>query len=383
MREKKTNTQFWGRTCVCTHLFRRSLHSCCGRSLCVAWICVVLCSFADGVEPFCLTLRSWHFERFVSVVLSHCPCLRGPRFALSSDLVLAFLWLLITCLSSLFISLLFLSFMNWWLCLLSMHSSRGDWGPERPRTGGWSLLGVMSYWQRGVDWLLAEYCTCRLRLDLCWCRWRAGAKGLSLCNLRGVERQVGSARWTRWPYTIKCGPHGGKKRKTKSGTVSWLCLKTKVEPVQGSGSKPESARGVWLVYSTKPTSSRDDMAAKSWVGLAWRLHRVRGVYGGSPQNHRGYLVEPQNQDQRLGGRRRDPGAPRNFEAGGTLHDRGACVGRMRRPDGCTAVRWRTSCVDQNSLVRAWVVTPSVGVLRSFREGLYIGGGGWIFSQLLG
>jgi hypothetical protein len=46
---------------------------------------------------------------------------------------------------------------------------------------------------------------------------------------------------------VKCGPHGGKKSKTKSGTVSWLSLKTKVEPVQGSGSQPESAHGVWLV----------------------------------------------------------------------------------------------------------------------------------------
>jgi hypothetical protein len=90
-----------------------------------------------------------------------------------------------------------------------------------------------------------------------------GAKGLSLCGLRGVERQVGSAQWTRWPDGIKCGPHGGKKSKTKSGTVSWLSLKTKVEPVQGSGIQPESARGVSLVYSTKPTPSRDDVAAKS------------------------------------------------------------------------------------------------------------------------
>jgi hypothetical protein len=64
-----------------------------------------------------------------------------------------------------------------------------------------------------------------------------------------------------------------------------LSLKTKVVPMQGSGSQLESARGVWLVYSTKPTPSWDDVAAKSWVGLVWRLHRVRGVYGGSPQNH--------------------------------------------------------------------------------------------------
>jgi hypothetical protein len=30
----------------------------------------------------------------------------------------------------------------------------------------------------------------------------------------------------------------------------------------------------------------------------------------------GYLVEPQNQDWRLGGRRRDLGAPRSFDVGG-------------------------------------------------------------------
>jgi hypothetical protein len=28
---------------------------------------------------------------------------------------------------------------------------------------------------------------------------------------------------------VKCGPHGGKKNKAKSWTVSWLILKTKVE----------------------------------------------------------------------------------------------------------------------------------------------------------
>jgi hypothetical protein len=31
-----------------------------------------------------------------------------------------------------------------------------------------------------------------------------------------------------------------------------------------------------------------------------------------------YLVEPQNQDRRLSGRRRDPGAPRSFDAGGRV-----------------------------------------------------------------
>jgi hypothetical protein len=62
------------------------------------------------------------------------------------------------------------------------------WGPEHSRTGGWSLPGVTSDWQHGVDWLLAEYCRCRLRLDLRWCRWRTGTKGLSLAGpLRSGE----------------------------------------------------------------------------------------------------------------------------------------------------------------------------------------------------
>jgi hypothetical protein len=29
---------------------------------------------------------------------------------------------------------------------------------------------------------------------------------------------------------VKCGPHGGKNNKMNSWTVSWLSLKTKVEP---------------------------------------------------------------------------------------------------------------------------------------------------------
>jgi hypothetical protein len=32
----------------------------------------------------------------------------------------------------------------------------------------------------------------------------------------------------------------------------------------------------------------------------------------------GYLVEPQNQDRRLGGRRRDPSVPRSFDASGRV-----------------------------------------------------------------
>jgi hypothetical protein len=51
---------------------------------------------------------------------------------------------------------------------------------------------------------------------------------------------------------VKYGPHGGKNSKTKSWTVSWLSLKTKVEPgLRGS----QVMSGDWR-----------------------RLHRVRGVF---------------------------------------------------------------------------------------------------------
>jgi hypothetical protein len=58
---------------------------------------------------------------------------------------------------------------------------------------------------------------------------------------------------------VKCGLHGGKKGKMKSWTISWLSLKTKVESGL-CGSRVMS--GDWR-----------------------RLHRVRGVSGGSPENH--------------------------------------------------------------------------------------------------
>jgi hypothetical protein len=58
---------------------------------------------------------------------------------------------------------------------------------------------------------------------------------------------------------VKCGPHGGKNGKMKSWTISWLSLKTKVE-LRLHGSRLMS--GDWR-----------------------RIHRVRGISDGSPENH--------------------------------------------------------------------------------------------------
>jgi hypothetical protein len=58
---------------------------------------------------------------------------------------------------------------------------------------------------------------------------------------------------------VKCGPHGSMTSKMKSWMVSWLSLKTKVES-RLRGSRIMS--GDWQ-----------------------RLHRVRRVSSGSPENH--------------------------------------------------------------------------------------------------
>jgi hypothetical protein len=43
-------------------------------------------------------------------------------------------------------------------------------------------------------------------------------KVYALQGLRGVERQVGLTRGTRWPAGVKCGPHSGEESKMKSST---------------------------------------------------------------------------------------------------------------------------------------------------------------------
>jgi hypothetical protein len=59
---------------------------------------------------------------------------------------------------------------------------------------------------------------------------------------------------------VKCGSHGSMNSKMKSWTVSWLSPKSKVEPgLRGS----RVMSGDWR-----------------------RLHRVREVSSGSPENHR-------------------------------------------------------------------------------------------------
>jgi hypothetical protein len=79
---------------------------------------------------------------------------------------------------------------------------------------------------------------------------------------------------------VMCGPHGGMNSKMKSWKVSWLSLNTKVEPgLRGS----RVMSGDWR-----------------------RLHQVRGVSSGSPENHwipwliyKDKTEEPKTEQQQL------------------------------------------------------------------------------------
>jgi hypothetical protein len=181
------------------------------------------------------------------------------------------------------------------------------------RTGGWSLPSVMSDWQHCVDWFLAKYYRCRLRFDSCWCKWRTSAKGRCRWGLQVWRRQVGLLRGTRWPAGSSVGRMVARTTRWSWWTVSWLSHKTKVEPgLRGS----QVLSGDWR-----------------------RLHQVRGICGGSPENHRttrlSHKTEAEDRAWLSGQNRSDrwrtgltglgSQGTGSFEAEDTRRDRKACV----------------------------------------------------------
>jgi hypothetical protein len=105
-------------------------------------------------------------------------------------------------------------------------------------------------------------------------------KVCALRGLRGLERQVGLTRGTQWPAGSSAGCMEARKARQSRG----------VEPVQGSGSQPESARRVcggslenrqvtWLSHKTKTGGSAggDGLRAHregSMPADAWRDRRA-------------------------------------------------------------------------------------------------------------
>jgi hypothetical protein len=101
-----------------------------------------------------------------------------------------------------------------------------------------------------------------------------------LRGLRGVERQVGLTRGTRWPAGSSVGRMVARKARRSR----------RPEPVPSSGSRPESARGVsggspenhrvtWLNHKTKTggLAGRDGMRARREASMSvdpWRDRRA-------------------------------------------------------------------------------------------------------------
>jgi hypothetical protein len=127
---------------------------------------------------------------------------------------------------------------------------------------------------------------------------------------------------------VKCEPHGVKNGKMKSWTVSWLSLKTKFESGL-CGSRVMS--GDW-----------------------WRLHRVRRVSSGSPENHwvpwlihKAKTEEPKTEVQQhrtglTGGSRSDCCVMTrfgDFEEEDTRRDRKACVEAKQVCGRWASVQW--------------------------------------------
>jgi hypothetical protein len=105
-------------------------------------------------------------------------------------------------------------------------------------------------------------------------------KVYALQGLRGVERQVGLTRGTQWPAGSSVGRMVARKARQSRRS----------EPVQGSGSQPESARSVcgsspenrrvtWLSHKTKTGGSAggDGIRARREASMlvdAWRDHKA-------------------------------------------------------------------------------------------------------------
>jgi hypothetical protein len=115
------------------------------------------------------------------------------------------------------------------------------WGPCVVRGPVDGPPGMMSEWQRCVEWLLAKYCRCRLRLDWCWCRWKTRAKGRCRWSLQVWRRQVGLVRGTRWPAESSAGR---------------MVART-------AGRNREQ----FLGWASIPRLSRDYVGAESWLAI--------------------------------------------------------------------------------------------------------------------
>jgi hypothetical protein len=136
------------------------------------------------------------------------------------------------------------------------------------RTGGWSLPGAMSDWQRCVDWFRAKYCRRRLRLDWCWCRWRTSAIGRCQWGLQMWRRLVGFIRGTRWVVESSAGRMVARMARWSHGRFL------------GRASKPRPSRDYvgsrhewWLAEATPSSRGFQWFIRKPLV--SWLIHKAK------------------------------------------------------------------------------------------------------------
>jgi hypothetical protein len=198
----------------------------------------------------------------------------------------------------------------------------------------------MSDWQRCVDWFLAKYCRCRLRLDSCWCRWRTSAKGHCRWGLQVWRRQVGFVRGPRWPAGSSAG-------RMVALTTRW-------------------GRGRFLGRASKPRSSRDYVGAEPWVEIS-----------GGYTEFAGFAVVHQKTTRLLGWATKPRPKTRRGDvatkAGSTAQEgrsdrlgRSDCSGRSNRPRGRSdrPGRWRRDASKRRTCIGIARLASRLSRLRS-------------------
>jgi hypothetical protein len=175
-----------------------------------------VCICARGALVCFRGLRFLLEHGFVLDVSSRCPCLRG-----SSDLALCLSRPSISCWSFFYSFLFFLfSLITKCVCVLSMHSSGGDWGPcvvRGPVDGRFLVWWVIDDVMWTDSWQVLQV---QVAAWLVLVQVKNKRERSLPVRPPGVEKT--SRLSSRDPVAsgLKYGPHGGKNDKMKPRTVS-------------------------------------------------------------------------------------------------------------------------------------------------------------------
>jgi hypothetical protein len=187
-------------------------------------------------------------------------------------MILAFVWLLITCLSffsRLFSFSLFYELVTY-VCCQRTHQGR-DWGPERPRTDGWSpwLWWVFD----NVVWtdFLKSIAGASCGLICVGAGEERARKVYALWGLRRVERQVGLTRGTRWPAGSSAGRMVPRKaRRSRRSEPVQVAAHNRSLHMGFAVVHHKTGQVIWLNHKTKTGGSagRDGIRARRKASMS-------------------------------------------------------------------------------------------------------------------